>query len=225
MAIFELLFELSGELLIMGLGGTIRKSYSRTWVSRNMFRGRDEVIQHHQLFVEHYRFYDALPIKSQRLFRRRVTRFLKEKRIVGKQNVMVSEEMRMLIAASAVKLTFGLDEFEFPGFNNIFIYPKRYYSKMTGTVNKGETHSLGAIVFSWEDFLEGVSVPDDNLHLGVHEFTHALVLEINKGNMYDPYFSKVIKDLQNLMSKPKIRQAVLKKGYLREYAEENFMEF
>jgi len=225
MALFELILELSGEVLISGVGQRIRRSYSRTWLSRNMFRGSDKVADYHELFVEHYKFYRALPGKSQRLFRRRVTRFLGNKRIIGKQNVTVSDEMRMLIAASAVKLTFGLDDFEFEGFKNIFIYPERYYSKMTGSVNKGETHSLGAIVFSWEDFMEGVMVHDDNLHLGVHEFTHALVLDMKRGNMYDPYFLDVMRELHGLMEKPKIREAVLNKGYLRDYAEENFMEF
>lgn len=225
MPIFELLFELSGELLLSGVGRGLRNAYSRTWLSRNTFRGKDGVLKHHQLFVDHYKFYQALPQKSQTLFRRRVTRFLKDKRIVGKQSVVVTDEMRVLIAASAVKLTFGLDDFKFEGFKNIFIYPERYYSKMTGSMNKGETHSLGAIVFSWKDFMEGVSVHDDNLHLGVHEFTHALVLDMKKGNMYDPYFLDVLKDLHELMERPNMREAVLNKGYLRDYAEENFMEF
>lgn len=198
---------------------------ARTWLSRNLFFGGDLHPNHHQLLHSNFKFYRALPIRSQKLFRRRVRVFLEGRTFHGRHGIVVTEEMQVLLSACAVKITFGLDHFVLDSFQNIFIYPKEYYSNNTGNMHKGETHPVGAIVFSWKDFLHGIENEADNLNLGLHEFSHAFVLELKKGNIPDEKLAEHFLELKRIIFKPEIREAVVQHGYLREYADENYMEF
>ncbi len=225
MATFGLLIELTGELLVTGVGSAIRRLYSRTWLSRNPFIGRDLQSNYHQLLHSNFKFYRALPAQSQKLFRRRIRVFLRKRTFHGRDGLIVTEEMKVLLSASAVKITFGLDHFVFDTFNNIFIYPEAYYSKNTGNMHKGETHPVGAVVFSWKDFLHGIENEEDNLNLGLHEFSHAFVLELKNGNIPDEVLTEHFLELKTVIFKPEVRKLVVEHGYLRAYAEENYMEF
>lgn len=85
--------------------------------------------------------------------------------------------MKILVADSAVKLTFGLRIFIFEQFGKIFIFKSEFYSDYSHTKNKGETNPAGVIVFSWKDLVEGDLNESDGINLGLHEFAHALMLE------------------------------------------------
>lgn len=198
---------------------------ARTWVSRNLFFGKDLSPGYHQVLYSNLKFYRALPPSSQKLFRRRVRFFIKGRQFHGRHGLEVTEEMKVLLSASAIKLTFGLDHFVFDSFKNIFVYPEPYYSTTTGNMHKGETHPVGAVVFSWKDFLHGIEDEEDNLNLGLHEFSHAFILELKKGNIPDELLMEHFLELKKVIFNPRVRQAVLNHGYLREYGQENFMEF
>ena len=198
---------------------------ARTWVSRNFFIGSDLQPNFHILLHSNFKYYRSLPPKSQRLFRRRVKVFLSGREFHGRNGLVVTEEMKVLIAASAVIITFGLDHFVFTTFKNIFIYPRTYTSTTTGNEHKGETHPAGAVVFSWFDFLYGIQNEEDNINLGLHEFTHVFVLELTKGNIPDKMLLQDFLELKKAMFKPHVREEIMSRGYLREYGNENFMEF
>ena len=80
----------------------------------------------------------------------------------------------VLISASAVQLTFGLNFYLMPHFHTIKIYPDIYLNKFTKNRHKGEVNPRGEIVLSWKHFKKGYKIPDDKINLGLHEMAHAL---------------------------------------------------
>ncbi|MDN5201996.1 zinc-dependent peptidase [Fulvivirgaceae bacterium BMA10] len=126
----------------------------------------------------YFLYYQKLPSKEKKQFEKRVNRFIKLKQFIPRNIDSVSDEMKTLIAASAIQLTFGLPEIYFTHFNKIIIYPDSYYSSISRMRHKGEVNSRwGIIVLSWNSFLEGYAHSTSATNLGLHEMAHALNLE------------------------------------------------
>lgn len=89
----------------------------------------------------------------------------------------VTWEMKVLIAASAVQLTFGFPKVKLSWFRYILVYPDTFYSQANRKHHKGEVNPKAkSIVLSWKYFVEGYLKPDGR-NLGLHEMAHALRLE------------------------------------------------
>jgi Mlc titration factor MtfA (ptsG expression regulator) len=137
-----------------------------------------------QLLRQYSTYYQRLPAHRQIEFARRVQQFVLMKRFVPRNMDRVTTEMKVLIAASAVQLTFGLSRVFLKHFKTILIYPDSYYSTINKMYHKGEVNpAYGIIVLSWSGFVEGIANAEDSLNLGLHEMAHALRLEnvINNG--------------------------------------------
>ncbi len=99
------------------------------------------------------------------------------KRFIPRDIEVVTNEMKVLISASAVQLTFGFPKVQLSHFRNILVYPDSYYSLINKTYHNGEVNPrLNAIVLSWKSFVEGY-IHEDGRNLGLHEMAHALRLE------------------------------------------------
>ncbi len=123
-------------------------------------------------------YYESLSEENRRLFEKRVQEFISIKKFVSRsKNLIITDEMKALIAASAVKLTFGLPGIYFVHFYRILIYPDNYYSSITRQYHQGEVNRAGIIVLSWTNFERGLQDPADGRNLGLHEMAHALLLE------------------------------------------------
>lgn len=126
---------------------------------------------------KYFTFYQKLPPKSQYLFRKRVAYFISTKNFIPRDIPEVTEEMKVLISASAVQLTFGFPKLNLSFFLNILVYPDAYYSTISRAHHKGEVNPrMKAIVISWKYFVEGY-IHTDGRNLGLHEMAHALRLE------------------------------------------------
>lgn len=131
-----------------------------------------------KLLQQHSLYYQQLSPYNQKRFEKRVQQFIKLKRFVPRNMPLVTDEMKVLIAASAVQLTFGFPNVYLRHFKTILVYPDNYYSTISKRYHKGEVNpSYGIIVLSWKAFVEGLADPGDSLNLGLHEMAHALRLE------------------------------------------------
>lgn len=101
---------------------------------------------------------------------------IKHKEFIAKENLEITEEIKILISASMVQLTFGLRDFVLPDFHTFIIYPGVYKSPSTGILHRGETSMKGYVVLSWEHFMQGYENSEDKINLGLHELAHALDL-------------------------------------------------
>lgn len=112
-------------------------------------------------------------------------------------------------------------------FDKIIIYPTSFYSIITKQYHKGEFNPrFKSIVFSWEDFLLGDIILNDNLNLGIHEFSHALTFHGRKSKdvsarIYYRLFEEIISFMMDTTNAERIKQS----GYFREYALTNKLEF
>ena len=127
---------------------------------------------------KYFTYYRNLPQNLKKRFENRVVLFIRSKDWFGQDGLDITPEMKVLVAATAVQITFGYKFYQLPRFNKVFIYPHVYFNSQTKNYHKGEVHPMGKIIkLSWDNFLKGFNVPDDGINLGIHEMTHAMSLE------------------------------------------------
>ena len=135
------------------------------------------------------------------------------------------KEIPILISAAAVQLTFGLEKYELPFFENIYITPDAYQRTGEKEIFVGHVSPEG-IFISWKYFLQGYSDTTDNVNVAIHEMAHALEHEnfIDETGT-DPEF-KVDFAKFSSVSGPVFASAIVNKSsYLRSYAFTNMQEF
>lgn len=212
------------------------KMYEMTYVMRNkkpLYRhglGRLRRLSENQqiLLKQEFIFFRKLKPKEQPYFEHRVASFIKDKTFIGRDGLDVTDQMRVLISATAVMLTFGFRDFYIGMVGKIFIYPDQFYSNANGEFHKGEFNpKLGALVFSWKHFLEGYDIENDNLNLGIHEFAHAIhINSIKERDVSSTIFSDSFRELTDLLSNEKdLRERLIASEYFRDYAYTNQYEF
>jgi len=130
------------------------------------------------LLLERYDHFERLPADWRARFEDDVRIFLAEKRITG-VGVEVTDELRLLVAASAVTLSAGWPEYEWDQLTEVLLYPDDFDRDYAfgGHERVGEAHPWGTVILSVPALLESFEVPDDAYHVGVHEFAHLLDVE------------------------------------------------
>jgi MtfA peptidase len=189
--------------------------------------GNTSLSEEDKLFIQnHFLFYKNLKPKYKVYFETRVLSFIKYYRFVGNK-IEITSEMKLLIASTYVKLTFGFRSYLSKSFQTIILYPDIYFSNSNSQYHKGEFNPImKTVVFSWKHFNEGVSITNDNLNLGLHEFTHVLHIETNKkSNLKALIFRENLQSIFRLLSDQNTKQKLIESGYLRDYAYENQFEF
>lgn len=125
-------------------------------------------------YTRHFRYYLSLEERGKQRFILRCLSFIREKEIIGAGGFVADNRVKALVAASAVQLTLGLEVWQLSHFETIVIHPSDFDNASGELKYSGETNLRGYIRFSWKRFLSGYRIPDDNLNLGLHEFSHAL---------------------------------------------------
>ena len=178
-------------------------------------------------FLQDVSFYRKLTPKYQRYFEHRLVQFMRNYDFIERDGFKLTPETKVLIASSYVKLTFGMRKFTSSTFNKIIVYPSSYYSAITQQYHKGEFNpGLKLVVFSWEDFLLGEIITNDNINLGIHEFTHALTFHGKKSkDKSAKIFYRVFLEIIKFMKNPVNSSAIIESNYFRDYANTNALEF
>ena len=179
-----------------------------------------------RILVNDFPFYNRLSPKKKTYFEHRINEFIAKYEFIGK-DIVITQQMQMLIAATYVMLTFGMRNYLVNLFDKIIIYPSSYFSTVNQEYHKGEFNpKMKAIVFSWEHFLLGHATSNDNVNLGLHEFSHVLHFHCIKSN--DPsaiVFFDEFKQVVKYYTDPNLNQELKQKGYFRLYAYANQFEF
>ena len=174
-----------------------------------------------------FTFYKRLNTKHQKYFRHRVASFIRVKHFIGKEEFEVTEEVKVLVSATAIMLTFGFRDFIINVVKTILIYPQQYYSELNKEYHKGEFNvNLKTLVLSWDNFLEGYKIEDDKLNLGIHEFSHAIHFNsIYQEDINSVIFIDTFNELRGMLSSnEKIRKDLVSSEYIRSYAFTNDFE-
>ena len=128
--------------------------------------------------LERYDHFERLDASWRARFEDDVRIVLAEKRMTG-VGVEVTDELRLLVAASAVTLSVGWPEYEWDQLTEVLLYPDDFDRDYAfgGDERAGEAHPWGTVILSVPALLESFEVPDDAYHVGVHEFAHLLDVE------------------------------------------------
>jgi MtfA peptidase len=156
--------------------------------------------QYKEILQKYFPYYQQLSAFNKTKFERKVCNFIYGKRFIPRNIDEVTVEGRVLIAATAVQLTFGLSNVYLQHFKKILVYPNDYYSSITKRFHKGEVNPMfGIIVLSWQSFVDGFIYPDNGKNLGLHEMAHALRLEnIVRNKKYHFFDDALLKRLDEI---------------------------
>ena len=172
-------------------------------------------------------FYQKLSPKHKIYFEHRVSRFLEEYSFHSREDFIIDDEVKVLIASTGIMVTFGMRNYLFNGLSRIIVYPDIYYSRITKEYHKGEYNpNFKTIVFSWKHFKEGYDITNDNLNLGIHEFAHILHHQgLQKANTCSQIFANNYETLMKTVKHPPNLKRLIDSEYFRVYAYTNEFEF
>lgn len=180
-----------------------------------------------KILENEFLFFKKLSNKKKNYFEHRLRVFLNHYQFVGKEELVVTDEMKIIIAGTYIMLTFGMRHYLVDAFKVIIIYPSAYFSNANQEYHKGEFNLvMKAVAFSWEDLILGHQLKNDNINLGLHEFAHVLHFHGMKSNdpsailFYDE-FNKVIRYFND----ENLNKKLFQNDYFRAYAYENRFEF
>lgn len=136
--------------------------------------------------------YAALSAEERHRLRQIVQVLVAEKHWEGCGGLVVSDEMKVTIAALAGLLLLGIDHDYFPGLLSILIYPAAYAvpdRAIPGTPlfqeeedHLGEAWYRGPVILSWEDVIWDCEHPGEGTNLVWHEFAHQLDMQDREVN-------------------------------------------
>lgn len=129
-------------------------------------------------------FYRCMSDVDQRELQGHIQVFLVEKHFEGCGGLLITDEIRVTIAAQACLLLLHRETDYYPTMSSIVVYPGAYIAHVTelkgGIVREGDSVRLGeswhhgAVILSWDDVLRGAADIHDGHNVVLHEFAHQL---------------------------------------------------
>ncbi len=116
----------------------------------------------------------APPIRERLLTRFKI--FVWEKHWIEAGGMEIDDEVRVVIAAAAVRLALHLRQGVYDRLTEIVVYPSHYKhpDDDDNSVVFGEAHAWGTVVLSWDAVVGGLANPKDGHDTATHEFAHVL---------------------------------------------------
>jgi Mlc titration factor MtfA (ptsG expression regulator) len=140
-----------------------------------------EWLRHLQNNVAHYQYLSSV---EQRRLRDSLRIFIDEKHWEGCNGLVVTDEMKVTIAAHASLMTLGLPGEPFRYVLSILIYPAGYsapserwhhgWSIMGESARLGESRYRGPVILSWAEIANESHHPGSGNNLIWHEFAHQI---------------------------------------------------
>ena len=135
------------------------RSFPRHWL---------EIIQDYSSFV------DEIPMEKMHKFQADLMVFEHEKEFIGAGGFEITEDVRVVISAAAVRLVVHLDVSRFDRVSEIVVYPSAYQHHDGGDVILGQVSDWHQVVLSWQAVAAGLKNARDGRDTATHEFAHVL---------------------------------------------------
>ena len=124
--------------------------------------------------VKHLPFYRRLASDLQQRFKDYLKIFMWEKQFFGAGGLTITDEHRVVISASAIRLILFLDLTYYDELAEIVVYPYTFKNPKEEDPRSGEAHRFGTVVLSWPAVVEGLRYECDGHDTALHEFAHVL---------------------------------------------------
>ena len=121
-------------------------------------------------------YYIALAGENRTRFEQRMSLLMFSKTYEKKGMDVVPEDLKGWIAANIIKLTYGLNDYLFPNFEIIVLYPRKFPSiniKKFHVSEVFEDRSFGGVMFSAEHLMDSLK-NQNQYNLIIHEYANAL---------------------------------------------------
>ena len=130
-------------------------------------------------------YYLLLSEGEQSELRKLIRIFLAEKKFEGCGGQMITDEIRVTIAAQACILLLNREHDYYAGLHSVLVYPSAYlapakFTDEAGVVHEGDEDRLGeawlrgAIILSWDEVRRDSRDFQDGRNVTFHEFAHQL---------------------------------------------------
>jgi Mlc titration factor MtfA (ptsG expression regulator) len=174
-------------------------------------------------------FYKNLAPELKESFHHKLKIFVWEKHFVGAGGLEISDEIKVVIAAAAVRLILYLDISHYDRLSEIVVYPHHYKHPKGEGVMFGEAHHFGTVVLSDTAVRFGLRNPCDGHDTASHEFAHVLdkaggnfngTPKLRESEHYNPWAQVMSEHFLKLQKGHRIQREVL-----RQYGAKNEAEF
>lgn len=191
-----------------------------------LWRTRKLAPEHKAILAKYAISYRRAHAKDRQRMERIVAAFVNDKEWVG-AGIEVLDEMKVMMSACAAQLLRGHSDLVLKHFDKIIVYPDTYRDHRSGRMHQGEVRpKTGAIVISWDDFVNGYAHTRDAHNVGLHELAHALWFENSIENGEDNFLHAGFLRKWNALAEAEIRQIKSgKASFFRDYAGTNEAEF
>ncbi len=229
MRFFRISFYLIGfvSFVIWSFDALYAYFYGKPMLVHSYLKKKQLSINQQIILKQEVKFYKKLNSTHQKYFEYRLANFIDNYRFIGRGGYIITDQTRVVVGSVYVMMTFGMRKYLTDVFDKIVIYPTQFKSKAHDRNHKGEFNfRYRTIVFSWEDFVEGIINENDNLNLGVHEFTHTLSFH---GKISKDYSAKVFNQMHGeilqYVKTPENAENIRSNNFFRKYAFTNGLEF
>jgi Mlc titration factor MtfA (ptsG expression regulator) len=181
--------------------------------------------EYNKLLENNNPYFKSLSDKGKHKFVHRTLLIQSELEFQGREDFVITDEVKILISGCIAQLTFGFSNPLIPNLKGVVIFPGIFYSKLSEAWVKGLAMGNGVVFLSWEDFVSGYEPDTATYNLGLHEFAHILRLSVNDSyednfrlfHYYDDW------EAHGASTFTQIRNA--KQDFFREYGGTNQAEF
>lgn len=214
---------LFGSYFIYGKNG-LKAFYFNKLVYQNPIN-KEEYDRIDVLLSKELHFFKMLSPEGKAKFIHRLLLFKNNKKFVGKDGFIITEEIKLLISGAAIQVTFGLKNYLMDNIVGFAIYPSVFYNKLLRKHLKGGTPQRGYMMLSWQHVQHGFVFPSDRYNLALHELAHALKLTVEFSRDFDQAFKVYLEKWESIGVKEFEMMKHSEENFLREYAGVNMHEF
>jgi len=127
-------------------------------------------IERRVILERKFLYYQNLSAEDKIIFKNQVNHFLINKKIVSDKDIVITDEMEVLIAATAMQILFGRDAYYLSSFSNIRVINSE-------RVNVKKIKLSNELIIPWKAFSKGYDSMIDGYNPGIKIMAIALRLE------------------------------------------------
>ncbi|MEE4143609.1 MAG: M90 family metallopeptidase [Halieaceae bacterium] len=170
--------------------------YLTRWRAKKLL-GSPFPVAWQEIITKRLPVYFSLSPQEQARLQQLIKQFIADKRFYGCGGLVITDEMRVTIAAEACLLLLNRGGAIYPDLSSVLVYPtgfivEREQHQPDGTVASaehsllGESWSNGKVILSWDDVEKGAADFTDGHNVVLHEFAHQLDAESGSTNGAPP---------------------------------------